>query len=511
MGIPTVLALPYPAQGHVNPLMTLSQKLVEHGCKVFFVNTDFDHKRVVSSMVEQQDHSLDESLLKLVSIPDGLGPDDDRNDLSKLCDSLLNNMPAMLEKLMIEDIHFKGDNRISLIVADVCMGWALDVGSKLGIKGALLCPSSAAFFALLYNVPRLIDDGIIDSDGGLRITTQRTIQISQGMPEMDPRELSWLNMGNTINGKIVLNYLMQYTQRLNMTEWWLCNTTYELEHAPLSSIPKLVPIGPLLRSYGDTIATAKTIGQYWEEDLSCMSWLDQQPHGSVLYVAFGSFTHFDQNQFNELALGLDLTNRPFLWVVHQDNKRVYPNEFLACKGKIVSWAPQQKCSSALPSSFVFFSGLPRSSLLPPRSSVPRSSLLLHFGCVPSCSPLGCLSVSSAIEVEDEVLLREEASSACVLGDENGVSGRRCSSAGIRRRTFLVSSKGARGRTPSSADSIFVLSHSRKNTFFRRLHFLLAEEPAEPSSVGFLLAEEPAKLLPQDAFCCILVIFLENYV
>ncbi|RZB71047.1 UDP-glycosyltransferase 83A1-like [Glycine soja] len=343
MGIPTVLALPYPAQGHVNPLMTLSQKLVEHGCKVFFVNTDFDHKRVVSSMVEQLD-SLDESLLKLVSIPDGLGPDDDRNDLSKLCDSLLNNMPAMLEKL-IEDIHLKGDNRISLIVADVCMGWALDVGSKLGIKGALLCPSSAAFFALLYNVPRLIDDGIIDSDGGLRITTKRTIQISQGMPEMDPGELFWLNMGNTINGKIVLNYLMQCTQRLNMTEWWLCNTTYELEHAPLSSIPKLVPIGPLLRSYDDTIATAKTIGQYWEEDLSCMSWLDQQPHGSVLYVAFGSFTHFDQNQFNELALGLDLTNRPFLWVVRQDNKRVYPNEFLGCKGKIVSWAPQQKVLS----------------------------------------------------------------------------------------------------------------------------------------------------------------------
>ncbi|KAG4969688.1 hypothetical protein JHK85_036109 [Glycine max] len=192
MGIPTVLALPYPAQGHVNPLMTLSQKLVEHGCKVFFVNTDFDHKRV----------------------------------------------------------------------------------------------------------------------------------ISQGMPEMDPGELFWLNMGDTINGKIVLNYLMQCTQRLNMTEWWLCNTTYELEHAPLSSIPKLVPIGPLLRSYDDTIATAKTIGQYWEEDLSCMSWLDQQPHGSVLYVAFGSFTHFDQNQFNELALGLDLTNRPFLWVVRQDNKRL---------------------------------------------------------------------------------------------------------------------------------------------------------------------------------------------
>ncbi|TKY50180.1 UDP-glycosyltransferase 83A1 [Spatholobus suberectus] len=74
-------------------------------------------------------------------------------------------MPAMLEKL-IEDIHLNSGDRISFILADLGMGWALDVGNKLGIKGALLCPASAALFALLYNIPKLIDDGIIDSDGG---------------------------------------------------------------------------------------------------------------------------------------------------------------------------------------------------------------------------------------------------------------------------------------------------------------------------------------------------------
>lgn len=167
MSIPTVLVLPYPAQGHVNPLMTLSQKLVEHGCKVIFVSTDFDHKRVVGSLAEQQG-ALDESLLKLVSIPDGLGPDDDRNDLGKLCDALLCTMPSMLEKF-IEDVHLKSEDRISFIVADLCMGWALDVGNKLGIKGSLLCPASAAFFALLQSVPALIDGGIIDSDGGKNV------------------------------------------------------------------------------------------------------------------------------------------------------------------------------------------------------------------------------------------------------------------------------------------------------------------------------------------------------
>ncbi|KAG4911710.1 hypothetical protein JHK82_052311 [Glycine max] len=341
--IPTVLVLPYPAQGHINPMMRLSQKLVENGCKVIVVNTDYDHKRVVSSMGEQQ-HSLDESLLKFVSIPDGLGPDDDRNDMGKVGEAMMNIWPPMLEKL-IEDIHLKGDNRISLIIAELCMGWALDVGTKFGIKGTLLWPASAALFALVYNLPKLIDDGIIDSDGGLTPTTKKTIHISQGMAEMDPETFFWFNMGDTVNRTTVLKYLMQCTQRLNLAEWWLCNTANELEDGPLSSIPKLVPIGPLLTSHDDTIATTKSIGQYWEEDLSCMSWLDQQPRDSVLYVAFGSFTHFDQNQFNELALGLDLTNRPFLWVVRQDNKRVYPNEFLGSKGKIVGWAPQQKVLS----------------------------------------------------------------------------------------------------------------------------------------------------------------------
>jgi len=171
MRTPTVLTLPYPAQGHVNPMMTFSQKLVQNGCKVIFVNTEFNHRRVVSSMVDQQDSSSpdeQESLLKLVSIPDGLGPDDDSNDHDKLCEAIPKSMPEALEKL-IEDIHVKGENRINFIVADLCMAWALDVGNKLGIKGAVLCPASATMFTLVYSIPVLIDEGILDSDLGKNI------------------------------------------------------------------------------------------------------------------------------------------------------------------------------------------------------------------------------------------------------------------------------------------------------------------------------------------------------
>ncbi|XP_027924015.1 UDP-glycosyltransferase 83A1-like isoform X1 [Vigna unguiculata] len=343
--IPVVLVLPYPAQGHVNPLMILSQKLVKNGCKVVFVNTEFDHKRVVSSFGEQQ-HSRkheEESVMKLVSVPDGLGADDDRNDFGKLCDALQNSMPKELEKL-IHNMHLKGENKISFIVADLFMAWALDVGKKFGMKGAIVGPASATTFALMCSIPSLIHDGTLDSDG-VRLTTKETIQISSSMAEMNIGDLFWLNIGDIINGKKIFQYLIYCCQSLNLTEWWLCNTTDELEPGALSFVPKILPIGPLLRSYDTKSGTTKAIGQYWEEDLSCISWLDEQHHGTVLYVAFGSITLFDQNQFNELALGLVLTKRPFLWVIREDNKMEYPTEFKGHKGKIVSWAPQQKVLS----------------------------------------------------------------------------------------------------------------------------------------------------------------------
>ncbi|XP_014506533.1 UDP-glycosyltransferase 83A1 [Vigna radiata var. radiata] len=338
MNIPNLLVVAFPVQGHVNPLMNFSQKMVEHGCKITFVNTDFSQKRMMSYVGNQE--SLEESpTIKLVSIPDGLEADDDRSDLGKLCDSVLSTMPSMLEKV-IQDIHENSGERITCIVADVIMGWALEVGRKLGIKGILFCTASAATFALEYKIPELIQDGIIDSHG-FPITKGR-FQISPSMPSMDTKAIWWSNVYDPTTEKKIFKYLVHCMQNSNLAKWCICNTTYELEPSALSCVPKLLPVGPLLRNYDKTNVTARSLGQFWEEDHSCIDWLNQQPHCSVLYVAFGSFTLFDQNQFNELALGLDLTGRSFLWVVRQDNKMAFPSEFLGSKGKIVGWIPQLK-------------------------------------------------------------------------------------------------------------------------------------------------------------------------
>ncbi|KAJ0099475.1 hypothetical protein Patl1_21772 [Pistacia atlantica] len=82
---------------------------------------------------------------------------------------------------------------------------------------------------------------------------------------------------------------------------------------------------------------------------------------SFIYVAFGSFTIMDKIQFRELALGLELTNKPFLWVVRPNISDNANEAFLegfqdrvTNHGKMVDWAPQQKVFSH-PSIAYFFS------------------------------------------------------------------------------------------------------------------------------------------------------------
>jgi hypothetical protein len=57
---------------------------------------------------------------------------------------------------------------------------------------------------------------------------------------------------------------------------------------------------------------------FWEEDDRCLEWLERQAPGSVLYVSFGSLAVLTAEQFEELAVGLERSGYPFLWVMRRD-------------------------------------------------------------------------------------------------------------------------------------------------------------------------------------------------
>jgi hypothetical protein len=84
----------------------------------------------------------------------------------------------------------------------------------------------------------------------------------------------------------------------------------------------------------------------WRADGSCIDWLDKQRPGSVIYISFGSWVEpIGPDEISELALGLEATGRPFLWVLKDDPswRAGLPSGYLetvAGRGKVVAWAPQ---------------------------------------------------------------------------------------------------------------------------------------------------------------------------
>ncbi|KAJ0098833.1 hypothetical protein Patl1_21719 [Pistacia atlantica] len=339
MGNPHVLVIPYPAQGHVIPLMELSQCLANHGFRVTFVNTEYNHKLVKNALSTKEDMW---GQIHLVSVPDGLESLEDRNKPGKISEAILRVMPRNVERL-IEKIHGSAIEKISCVLADQSIGWALEIAEKMGIKRAAFCPAAAALLVLSLSIPKLIDDGIIDCEG--TPTKKQIIKLSPTMPDMNTANFVWASIGNKNAQKNIFELMVNNNRSLKLTDWLLCNSTYELEAAAFSLAPEILPIGPLLAStrLGDTA------GNFWPEDSTCLKWLDEQPPKSVIYIAFGSMTVFDPIQFQELAMGLEICNRQFLWVVRPDVIEKINDAFTesfqeraATHGKIVSWVPQQK-------------------------------------------------------------------------------------------------------------------------------------------------------------------------
>ncbi|XP_027107406.1 UDP-glycosyltransferase 83A1 [Coffea arabica] len=339
---PHVLAIPYPAQGHVLPLMELALCLVRQGIRVTFVNSEFDHKRVTKSL-SQEDNVP--AMMQLVSIPDGLESWEDRNDLIKLTLSVYQVMPANLECL-IKSINQSDSDKITCIIADETMGWALEIAKKMRIKAVDFWPASASVLAQIFGIPKLMDDGIISSTG--TVLKNQMVKLSPTMPEMKPEHLVWTCFSDLTLQKFSFDTFLKSNTIVKLADWFICNTSCELEAAAFTLFPQILPVGPLLASN----RLGKSVGSFWPEDSDCLAWLDKQPPQSVIYVAFGSFTVFDPTQFRELALGLELINRPFLWVVRQDltteTDNAYPEGFkdrIQGRGLLAGWAPQQQVLS----------------------------------------------------------------------------------------------------------------------------------------------------------------------
>ena len=131
---------------------------------------------------------------------------------------------------------------------------------------------------------------------------------------MDVTVLAWNYMGNRDAERMVFHYLASIAKTAaTKADYLLCNTFADIEPAIFTYPPPttIIPIGPL-RTWQRPTRNAP-VGHFWNaDDTACMSFLDAQTHGSVVYVAFGSISIMTADQVQELALGLQASGRQFL-------------------------------------------------------------------------------------------------------------------------------------------------------------------------------------------------------
>jgi hypothetical protein len=174
------------------------------------------------------------------------------------------------------------------------------------------------------------------------------IKLSPNTPAIDAADLPWVRFGNSPETRrFLIKGIAKSNPTFALADTIVCNTFHAIESEALALLPKAaLAIGPL------EAPTSNSASQLWPEDPACLAWLDAQAPGSVVYVAFGSFTVFDTARLQELADGLALTGRPFLWVVRPNFANGVDEGWLdqfRCrvgdKGLVVGWAPQQRVLS----------------------------------------------------------------------------------------------------------------------------------------------------------------------
>ncbi|PKU70888.1 7-deoxyloganetin glucosyltransferase-like [Dendrobium catenatum] len=358
------VCVPFPAQGHMNPMLKVAKLLHSHGFHITFVLTEFNHRRLVLSSGQEAVRGLPDFHFR--TIPDGLpfSEEDATQDIPTLCESTSMNCLPHFRRLLAELNEEKNNNSrppVSCIVSDGVMSFTLDAARELGIPDVLFWTTSACGY-LAYNYYRhLIDRGLIPlkdignvNDGFL----DAKVDWIPGLMK-DMRLKDFPTFIRTVDANdIMLNFLVQETWRSSQASAIILNTFVDLEQLAITTLEKLLPpiysIGPLTLLSGNKIfnesPTTTITSSLWKKDDFCLNWLDgHHDPRSIVYVNFGSITMITNEQLLEFAWGLANSRYHFLWVIRPDivkgESSVLPPEFIEEtkeRGLMVSWCAQEE-------------------------------------------------------------------------------------------------------------------------------------------------------------------------
>lgn len=303
---PHIAIVPTPGMGHLIPLIEFAKRLVHkhHFSATFIIPTNGPPSRAQEDVVKALPPAMDAVFLPPVTFED---LDDDVMIETQISLTIVRSLPFIRDA--VKSMVSNGRQRLVALVVDLFGTDVFEVATEFSISPYIFYPSTAMVLSLFLYLPKL--DAAVSCeyrDLPEPVNIPGCIPI-QGRDLLDPIQ----DRKNDAN-----KWVLHHCKRYHLAEGIMANSFPALEGGALRALqeeetgkPRVYPIGPLIQ-------TRST-----EPDVTgCLRWLDEQPLGSVLFVSFGSGGTLSRKQLTEVALGLEMSEQRFLWVVRTPSDKV---------------------------------------------------------------------------------------------------------------------------------------------------------------------------------------------
>ncbi|KAG5032722.1 hypothetical protein AAZX31_06G223400 [Glycine max] len=296
-----VVLLSSPGLGHLIPTIELGKRFVHHH------NFQVTVLAVTSQTSKTETEILNSSLCHIIDIPSP-----DLTGLVNENNGVMTRLSVMMSEAVpaIKSILSKITPRPSALIVDIFGTEAIPIARELNILSYVYVASHAWVLALIVYAPVLdekIEGEYVDQKEALKIPGCNPVRPEDVVDSMldrnDRKYKEFLKIGN----------------RIPQSDGLLVNTWEELQRKVLEALRE----GGLLSKALNMKIPVYAVGPIEREseletsssNESLVKWLDEQRSESVVYVSFGSGGTLSYEQMRELALGLEMSEQRFVWVV----------------------------------------------------------------------------------------------------------------------------------------------------------------------------------------------------
>uniref|UniRef100_A0A5B7AF82 Glycosyltransferase n=1 Tax=Davidia involucrata TaxID=16924 RepID=A0A5B7AF82_DAVIN len=302
---PHIAILPSPGMGHLIPLVEFAKRLVlhHHFSVTFIVPTDGPPSKAQKAFLDSLPGGMSYVFLDPIDFSDL--PVDVRIEtrISLTVTRSLSSLRHVFKSLLVT-------TRLVALVVDLFGTDAFDVAKEFNVSPYVFYPSTAMALSLFLHLPKL-DESVSCEYRDL----PEPVQIPGCIPVHGSDLLDPVQDRKNDAYKWVLHHAKRY----RMAEGIMVNSFQDLEAGAIKALQEKEPDKPPVYPIGPLVQMGSSNGVDGSE---CLRWLDDQPSGSVLYISFGSGGTLSYDQLHELALGLEMSEQRFIWVVRSPNDKV---------------------------------------------------------------------------------------------------------------------------------------------------------------------------------------------